>query len=268
MPTQYYQFSNVPFAWIIFLVTLFCSYYLLNPEHRLLNRWAQHSSPILRAIAGYVYYLMPKSLESWLLDPQAIFERRQYYRIFTHGLIHANYIHLFMNMIVYWYFVFPLELVVGHWRMLMIYLGTLLLGGVVSAWRKRGDESYKSLGASGALSGVVFAFILYFPDAVFLVFFIIPMKAWLAGLLFMVISYYAARGKLSLRKSLEKAAQFFYRRGMLAQAQFIASLYNRPQGSSLNIDHEAHMWGALFGMVLTILTYPAVLIRFVERWLG
>ena len=192
------MFIMAPVAAVIFVATIALSYYTLSKNQSL--------------------------LEELLLYPWRIMREKRYFTIVTHGFIHANYIHLMINMFVFYSFGFFLERVIGHFDFFIIYMGSLIISGAVSVWRKQYDEGFRSLGASGAISGLIFSFILYFPSQKLLLFFILPMPAWVAGIVFIGGSYYAAKN------------------GLLP-----------------GIDHEGHLWGAIAGAVLTILLNPGVI---------
>jgi len=187
---------------------------------------------ILLATLGMSYYTLsknPRKLEDWILHPYAVAHEGKYLQLITHGFIHANYIHLGFNMIVFWFFAFVLERTVGSLSFLIIYMGSLVISGAISVARRKDNPEFRSLGASGAISGVLFSFILFYPNTTLLAFFVIPIKAWLFAILFVVISYYAARNRYSF------------------------------------IDHEGHLWGALGGAGLTILLHPGVIKFFFQQ---
>lgn len=198
--------AAAPVATVIFLVTIGVSL------------WAFHRDPYLA--------------ERFMLHPHAVAFEGKYYQLFTHGLVHADYMHLGFNMITFWYFGFVLERIVGSADFAIIYIGSLLISGLVSTARKKHWEDYRSLGASGAISGVLFAMVLYFPDMELRIFFLLPLKGWLFAILFVGISYYAGKQQYS------------------------------------RIDHEGHLFGALAGAVLAIVLNPGVVGNFFSRLFG
>jgi membrane associated rhomboid family serine protease len=181
---------------------------------------------VLFATLGISYYALnrnPRVLENWLLHPYAVAHEGKYWQLVTHGFIHANYIHLGFNMVVFWYFGFLLERTIGSLGFFVVYFGSLVISGAISVAKRKDNPDFRSLGASGALSGVLFSFILYYPNTTLLAFFVLPITAWLFAILFVVGSYFAAKNRFSF------------------------------------IDHEGHLWGALSGAALTILLNPGVL---------
>ncbi len=168
-----------------------------------------------------------------LLHPWSFFRERRYYSLLTSGFVHANWIHLFFNLFTFYFFAFPLEQILGSPRFLVVYLGSLLLADLPTLWTHRNDPEYRSLGASGAVSGVVFGFILFYPK-VKLYLFLLPfgIPAYLFAFLFLAGSYYLTRERSSV------------------------------------INHSAHFWGALAGLVLTVLVDPVAVRIFIDRMSG
>jgi membrane associated rhomboid family serine protease len=151
---------------------------------------------------------------------------RQYYRLLTSALIHADWMHLIFNMLTFYFFAFMLEIYyLGHVGFLILYVGGALFSSLPDLFNHRRDPQYMSLGASGAISAVVFSFILFNPTAMLGVFFFVPMPAWLFAILYLAFSYYAGRNQGA---------------GML----------------SGNINHAAHLWGAIAGLGITLLIEP------------
>jgi len=154
-----------------------------------------------------------------LLDPRAVLAG-QWDRVVTSGFLHGGYAHLFFNMYTLWSFGSLLERVYGAWPLLAIHFAGIVGGGMVSIALHR-NHVYRALGASGGVSGVVFAAIFLFPGgAVQLMFIPIPIPAWLFALVFVAGSY------LALRKQVG------------------------------NIGHDAHLGGALCGLLVATLIFP------------
>ena len=188
-------------------------------------------------------------LKKLLMNPYQVVHHKEYQRLFTHGFIHADYMHLFFNLFVFYSFGQQIELVfterqyfnivfpetvfwgeaAGISRYLMLYIGALLFATLPSIIKHRNNPGYNSLGASGAVSAVLIAFIMMFPTAKLALFFIIPMPAWAAGILFFVYEGYM----------------------------------NKRGGTG--IAHDAHIWGAVFGLMLITVIQPAVWVRFLSE---
>lgn len=149
----------------------------------------------------------------------------QYYRFITYGFVHADGTHLLFNMITLFFFGRAVEPFFAHYIGLIGFAGFYLLGLVVSivpSYVKHArDANYRSLGASGAVSAVLFVYILLAPWSTIYVF-IIPVPAILFAVAYVGYSIYAE---------------------------------HRATG---NVNHGAHLWGAAYGVVFVLLMEPAV----------
>ncbi len=177
-----------------------------------------------------------------LLRPFDVIHKGQWYRLISHGFIHADFTHLAFNMFVLWQFGSSVEYQMQQaWSgssliaslepsFLVLYFGGMLAAGLPSLWKQRDNKNYASLGASGGVSAVMMAYILLFPTNKLLLFFVIPMPAFVAGILF-----------------------FAYER------------YMNKRGAT-GIAHDAHLMGAIFGVVFIFLldidTIPRMLAAF------
>ena len=183
---------------------------------------------ILTCIISITGFNSPKVIDDLIFWPPGINKNRQYYRFITCGLIHADYVHLAFNMFTLYFFGkemedrYMSELGLPHYTFLILYVGALIVSVLPSYFKHRNDYNYRSLGASGAVCAVLFSFILLKPWVTILVFFI-PAPAIIYALLFLGYSVYMSR------------------RG----------------GGYVN--HDAHFWGALFGILFTIAVRPQVL---------
>ena len=192
---------------------------------------------VLTVLASLYAWNRPDIMEKWMMNPYRVDKRREYYRFFTSGFIHADYIHLAFNMLALYSFGEAMERVFaqifadnGTWVFLALYLLGIVASDVPTYYKHRNHSHYNSLGASGGVSSVVFAFILFYPQAQLGFLFIpIPIPAFLFGALYMLYSVYMAR------------------RG----------------GDYIN--HDAHLWGALFGIVFSIVMFPPVVGLFLEQ---
>lgn len=164
----------------------------------------------------------------YLFDVGGILKYREFYRIFTSGFLHANWSHLAFNMItLYVFYGIILASYSLHERsILIVYLISLLLSNLYSLYVNKHQTSYRALGASGAVSGVVYAGIILNPSAsIYLMFIPIPIAAWLFGIAYLIYSMYGMKSNHD------------------------------------HIGHEAHLGGAISGIIVTILIYPEVLQR-------
>ena len=192
--------------------------------------WPIFFATIAASLAGL--YAAPQVIERSLFRPYWFLRRRQYETIVTSGFVHADLAHLVFNMVTYYFFAIPLERRIGPAKFAVLYF----LGLVVSdlgTWRKhRNDPQYASLGASGAISAALFASIVYAPWQSLIIFPIpVPIPAPLFAVGYVAYSWYSAR---------------------------------HPHG---RINHDAHLGGAVFGLVFVLLTDPAAYGNLL-RWLG
>ena len=159
-------------------------------------------------------------------------QRGQYDRFITHGFIHADGAHLLFNMITLFFFGNIIESFYRQFfydmGFVLFYLGGLVFAILPSYLKHRHDVHWASLGASGAVSAVLFAYILFQPWNLIFVFFI-PVPAIIFAVLY--VAY---------------------------------SIWSGKRGNS-NINHSAHLWGAAYGVVVTILLEPLVIPHFLNQ---
>jgi membrane associated rhomboid family serine protease len=173
---------------------------------------------IIVSLVGLYYR---KLVDAAMLRPYAIARRTRYWTLLTSGFVHADIGHLLFNLITFYSFAFPLERTIGTVKFGALYFSGLLVSGIGTSFKHRNDPNYASLGASGAILAVLFAFILYFPRARLLILPLpIPLPAPLFALAYLGFSYYSSR---------------------------------RSQD---NINHDAHIFGALTGVAFVALTDP------------
>jgi membrane associated rhomboid family serine protease len=164
-----------------------------------------------------------------MLHPYSVAKGQNVFQLLTSGLVHKDWSHLIFNMLTYYFFAFNLERIVGHWQFGLIYVGSLILCDIPSINKHKQDFWYHSLGASGAVCGVLFSYILFYPFTKLFIFPIpIPIPAVLYGGLFLLYSSYLAK----------------------------------KQNDSIN--HDAHFYGALSGIIITGLIIPNALVIFFE----
>jgi membrane associated rhomboid family serine protease len=149
---------------------------------------------------------------------------KEYDRLISSGFLHVGWLHFGFNMVALMSFCWSLEIFLGPWKLLLLYFVSLLGGNLLSLYIHRHHGDYSAVGASGAISGVIFASIVLFPGSE-IGFILLPVSipGWLFGLLFIVISIF----------------------GIKSQAD--------------NIGHEAHLGGAITGVLVAIALEPSVL---------
>lgn len=167
-------------------------------------------------------------------NPYSIRHERQPWRFLSYGFLHADYIHLLINMMVLWSFGGVVEGVyqyffpgIGGMLYLVLYVAGIIISVVPSYFKNKNNPNYNAVGASGAVSAIVFASILFAPNGKIYLFFIpIGIPAFIFGFLYLIYSYTMAR---------------------------------KSHGT---IGHDAHFWGAVFGIIFSIICIPTIVFHF------
>jgi|TARA_R100001530_G_scaffold129945_1_gene100548 membrane associated rhomboid family serine protease len=147
--------------------------------------------------------------------------RGEQIRMFSSAFLHADFSHLLFNMLTLYFFAPVVIMSVGVTYFVIIYVASLLIGNLLSFYFHKDEYHYSAIGASGAVMGVLYSAILFFPDMGLYLFFIpIPIPAWLFGMAYLLYSIYGMKKRLG------------------------------------NIGHDAHIGGAIGGYVLTLVFAP------------
>ena len=191
---------------------------------------------ILLSIAASLIAFNNRSVfNKYLFSPYSTFHYKQYYRLFTHAFLHGDYMHLAFNMYALYIFGQVLE---DHYfpvlfqnkaefYYLLLYMGGIVFSSVYELFRQKDNPNYTSLGASGAVTAIVFSVILINPTiGMGIIFIPVSIPAWIFGAIYLLYSWYMGKRQLD------------------------------------NIGHTAHFWGAVFGFVFTIALKPALLLNF------
>jgi membrane associated rhomboid family serine protease len=166
-------------------------------------------------------YLYPKLIEKGYLKPYRTVRENSWYELITSGFLHANLGHLFVNMFTLYFFGPIMERILGGGYFLGLYLTGLVVAGIPSIIKFKDDPNYATLGASGAVGSVLFAFIFLFPmENIYLMLIPIPIPAFVFAILYLIYSMYASKQE----------------RG--------------------KINHEAHLAGALWGIFYLVIFVP------------
>lgn len=156
---------------------------------------------LITGLVSYQGFKNPALIERYSFNPYKVKEQKEYYRVFTHVFFHANTTHLFFNLLSFYFVGRYLEYVLvdfygtynGSIHFLLVYFGGAVIGTLNSYAKHANNPNYQSIGASGAVSASIFGFIIWMPDVEFLLFFFIPMKAYVFGLLFLAYEYFSIR---------------------------------------------------------------------------
>jgi len=188
---------------------------------------------LMVAASLYGLFVAPATIDRHLLRPYWLVRRHQYLTLVTSGFLHADVAHLLFNGFTFWAFGFSLERAIGTPSFLALYFFGLFASDAGTFIKHRHDASYGSLGASGAILAVLFASILYFPTAsLFIVPIPLPIPAPLFAVAYLGYTYYASR-----------------------------------QGRG-RVNHDAHLSGAIAGVVFVALTDPRTIERALRAFIG
>jgi membrane associated rhomboid family serine protease len=189
--------------------------------------------------ASFYAWRKPDLYRKWVMNPFMVNKHNEYFRFLTSGFIHADQAHLLINMFVFFSFGLSLEKGFftglfgesGRLFYLLFYLLAVIVSEIPTFVKHKGDSWYNSLGASGAVSAVVFGNVMIAPFRD-IYFFFIPIPGILYGVLFLVYSFYSSK----------------------------------RQGGYIN--HDAHFYGAVFGIVTVVVLEPAIATQFLQQLAG
>jgi membrane associated rhomboid family serine protease len=176
------------------------------------------------AITLWAMYSDPVYFNRFSEKPYEIIFHKKYYQVVTSAFLHVNFLHLFFNMFALYsfgsilenFFVVNFGQFTGSLDFFLIYFISLLSGSLLTVIFHFKNPEYVAVGASGAVSGIIFSFILFFPTSTVGVFFI-PMPAFIFAFLYIAVSVYGMKSRFG------------------------------------NIGHEAHLGGAIGGVISTFL---------------
>lgn len=167
-------------------------------------------------------------------------QNKEYYRMLSSGFIHGSWLHLIINVYVLYEFGRTVEKIYvqmfgeikGLLLFLVMYLLTIIFADLPTFFKHKNNPSYSAIGASGGVSGIVFIYILFFPWNMLALYGIIPFPAIVGGVAYLLYSSWASK--------------------------------TRNDG----IDHSAHFYGAVFGVLFTIALRPSVLTHFFDAFMS
>jgi membrane associated rhomboid family serine protease len=190
----------------------------------------------ITVVVSFYAWNDPNVMRKLILNPYTVNSRNEFHRFITSGFIHQDHTHLLMNGISLYFFGTAVEEVfafyfgdMGTLNFILLYILGIIVSDIPTYMKNKGNPAYNSLGASGGVSSIIFAFILFRPLDKINLYFIIGIPGFILGTLYIIFSYY--QGKKS----------------------------------NDNINHDAHLYGALFGLIFCIVLYPQVLPLFLEQ---
>lgn len=178
----------------------------------------------------------PQVLNGLMMNPFQITHHGQYHRLITSGFVHRDHMHLIFNMFSFYFFGTQLEYIfqeifgsLGGVHFIALYLLGIVVSDIPTLLKNRNNKYYNSLGASGAVSAVVFACILFLPLRDICLYGVLCFPGVVLGLVYLAYSFYSSKK------------------------------------SKDGINHDAHLYGALFGIVYCLIFYPASLTIFLNQ---
>ena len=176
------------------------------------------------------------------MEPYVMARNGQWYRLLTSGFLHADWSHLLFNMFAFYSFS-PIvlntlaqgyDVGAGLGLFLLLYLGGIVVSDLPTYFKHRDNRGYRSLGASGGVASVLFASILLFPvsgrgGGIIIFPLPFPIQPFIFGVLYLLYSWYMGRRRAD------------------------------------NVNHDAHFYGALYGVLLILVLVPGVLPNFVQQ---
>jgi len=191
---------------------------------------------IITAASSIYGWNNPDVQNKWMFSPYSVYHGKQYYRFLTSGFIHSNTMHLIFNMIALYFFGGVIERIyeitfgiIGIVFYVITYIAGIIVANLKTYFNHRNSSFYNSLGASGGVASVLFASILYRPTVGICIYFVICIPAFILGVIYLIYSFYSGKRMAD------------------------------------DINHDAHLFGALFGIVFTILLRPTVIISFIQQ---
>jgi len=194
----------------------------------------------ITALSSIIAFNRPTLLDRWMFIPYRIKQRNQWDRFILSGFIHKDYMHLLFNMFTFYFFggvverffKFQFGLELGGLIFLGFYLVAIVVADIPTFLKEQGNSYYRALGASGGTSATVFASIILMPLSDICLFGLLCLPGFLLGGFFLIYSY--VKGQ---------------------------------QGQD-NINHDAHLYGAIFGIVCILLLSPNSAGMFLEQILS
>ncbi len=190
----------------------------------------------ITVIVSWYSFDKPEVLKKLLLNPNQVASKQQYYRFITSGFVHANFSHLLWNMFSFFFFGVVVEYyfnyifgVVGPILFILLYLLAIVISDMPSYFKHKNNPGYNSLGASGGVAAIIFTSILFQPMQDICLYAILCFPGFIFGIAYILGSYYYGKRAKD------------------------------------NINHAAHIYGALVGLVFTIIIFPKSIPLFIEQ---
>jgi membrane associated rhomboid family serine protease len=175
-------------------------------------------------------------MDAMTMSPYRIHKKQEYWRFLTSGFIHADFTHLFFNLFSFYFFGTQLEYIfsiifpgIGGYIYVVFYLLGILVADLPTYFKQRNNPYFNSLGASGAVSAVIFAGIMFFPTEKIYLFGVVGIPGFIYAGLF---TWYSI--------AMDRKGRDY-------------------------VNHSAHLYGGLFGVLFITLTRPSTWIEFIQQ---
>ncbi len=189
---------------------------------------------VITSIISIIAFNNREVFDKLMLNPYAVYHKKEWYRILSHGFLHADWIHLFINMFVLYSFGNSVENIFKQLAtegiiksptlsFVLLYFVSMIFATVTSIAKHKNNHWYNSVGASGAVSAVVFTHIFFFPLRAIELYAVIPIPGIVLGIAYLAYSHYMSRR------------------------------------SKDNVNHDAHFIGAVFGFLFPIILEPKLI---------
>jgi membrane associated rhomboid family serine protease len=195
---------------------------------------------IATAILSFIAFQNPVLMSRYDFSPYRISQRKEYFRFLSHAFLHADWVHLVINMLVLFSFGIYVEKEFGILEnagnirsglvsFIFLYFSSIIISSLSTFIKKRKDPYYIAVGASGAVSAVLFTSIFFSPLEKILLYGIIPMPGIVFGILYLAYSSYMGKKEND------------------------------------HINHYAHFWGAIYGMIFPLFLDPSLINHFIAQ---
>ncbi|MCS6794895.1 MAG: rhomboid family intramembrane serine protease [Raineya sp.] len=190
----------------------------------------------ITVVLSFVAWSNPNIMQKWIFNPYTISKRNEWHRFLTSGFIHLDYLHLIFNMVSLYFLGIYAEKEFYRqfgenyqWIFVIFYLSAIIVADIPVFWKNRNNAYYNALGASGAVSAIVFSAVMIEPNIRLLIF---PIPFPVPGILYAVL--------------------------------YVAYSAYMSKNARDNIGHDAHLYGSLYGVVFTLIFFPDSISKIIE----
>lgn len=187
---------------------------------------------IATALSSWAAFNKSEMMDSWIFWPYKVWKNGEWYRLLSCGFVHADLMHLLFNLIAFYSFGNFVEYKFGEYFggtgttvFVLFYVSAIVLADAYNLFKQKENYYYRSLGASGGVAAIIFAYVLIDPSGTITLYFIQDVPAWIFGILYLLYSAYMAN-----------------------------------RGTD-NVGHIAHFTGAIYGFAFMAIAQPKLLVQ-------